>query len=163
MCGLRPRSLTNRIRRPRQQDKGNNPTSDYLRHRLSRVAPDSRGRTQLHQPPELLKGVLHCFYHDIYGLRPMSRGLRNEDIWRKWLRAATVPVDALAVHLRLRFLAEDVFIEVVHELAEQVQLGSAFVSTAQPSPLISVTRTLTATTITRKTTTTTVTAAVSSP
>ena len=29
-------------------------------------APDSRGRTRVHQPPELLKGVLHCFYHDIY-------------------------------------------------------------------------------------------------
>ncbi len=29
-------------------------------------APESRGRTRVHEPPELLKGVLHCFCHDIY-------------------------------------------------------------------------------------------------
>jgi hypothetical protein len=28
-------------------------------------APDSRGRTRVHEPPELLKGILHCFYNDI--------------------------------------------------------------------------------------------------
>ena len=28
-------------------------------------APNSRGRTRVHEPPELLKGVLHCFYNDI--------------------------------------------------------------------------------------------------
>ena len=46
-------------------------------------APSNRGRTRVHQPPELLKGVLHCFYHDIYGLRPMARELMNEDVWRQ--------------------------------------------------------------------------------
>jgi len=45
-------------------------------------APDSWGRTRVHEPPGLLKGVLHCFYHDIYGPRPMSRKLHNEDVWR---------------------------------------------------------------------------------
>ncbi len=46
-------------------------------------APDSRGRTRVHEPPELLKGILHCFYDEIYGPRPMARELRNEDVWRQ--------------------------------------------------------------------------------
>jgi hypothetical protein len=28
--------------------------------------PSDRGRTRIHQPPELLKGLLHCFYHNIH-------------------------------------------------------------------------------------------------
>ncbi|QSG08637.1 Transposase, IS5 family [Halapricum desulfuricans] len=46
-------------------------------------APDPRGRTRVHQPPELLKGVLHCFYRDIYGPRPMALELHNENVWRQ--------------------------------------------------------------------------------
>jgi len=90
-------------------------------------APDSRGRTRVHQPPELLKGVLHCFYHDIYGLRPMARELRNEDVWRqcgferppsRWTLSRFVTNFAL--------VAENVFTDLVHELAEQVPLGKLF-------------------------------------
>ena len=90
-------------------------------------APDSRGRTRVHQPPELLKGVLHCFYHDIYGLRPMARELRNEDVWRqcgferppsRWTLSRFITDFAL--------VAENVFITLVHELAEQVPLGKLF-------------------------------------
>jgi len=43
-------------------------------------APSDRGRTWVHEPPELLKGVLHCFYNDIYGPRPMARELHSEDV-----------------------------------------------------------------------------------
>ncbi len=82
-------------------------------------APDSRGRTRVHEPPELLKGVLHCFYNDIYGLRPMARELRNEDIWQqcgferppsRWTLSRFITDFAL--------VAEDIFIKLVHELAE---------------------------------------------
>lgn len=44
----------------------------------------NRGRTRVLEPPELLKGVLHCFYYEIYGPRPMARELRNEDVWRQY-------------------------------------------------------------------------------
>ena len=90
-------------------------------------APDSRGRTRVHQPSKLLKGVLHCFYHDIYRLRPMARELRNEDIWRqcgferppsRWTLSRFITDFAC--------VAEDVFIELVHELAEQIPLGKLF-------------------------------------
>ena len=90
-------------------------------------APDSRGRTRVHEPPELLKGVLHCFYNDIYGLRPMARELRNEDVWRqcgferppsRWTLSRFITDFAL--------VAEDIFIKLVHELAEQVPLGKLF-------------------------------------
>jgi hypothetical protein len=30
-------------------------------------APSDRGRTRIHEPPELLKGLLHCFYHNEEG------------------------------------------------------------------------------------------------
>jgi hypothetical protein len=90
-------------------------------------APDSRGRTRVHEPPELLKGVIYCFYNGIYGLRPMARELRNEDVWRqcgferppsRWTLSRFITDFAL--------VAEDIFIELVHELAEQVPLGKLF-------------------------------------
>jgi len=44
-------------------------------------APASRGRTRVHEPPELLKGFLHCYYKCIYGTRPVTRELRNTLTW----------------------------------------------------------------------------------
>lgn len=90
-------------------------------------APADRGRTRVHEPPELLKGVRHCFYHDIYGPRPMARELHNENVWRQcdferppsWRMLSRFIGDFALV-------AEDVFIELVQELAEQVPLGKLF-------------------------------------
>ncbi|MCU4744822.1 transposase [Halobacteria archaeon AArc-xg1-1] len=90
-------------------------------------APDSRGRTRVHDPPELLKGVLHCFYRDIYGLRPMERELRNEDVWRQCgfeRPPSRWTLDRFITDFAV--VAEEVFIELVHELAEQVPLGKLF-------------------------------------
>src|SRR6056297_3058096 len=44
-------------------------------------APAKSGRTREHEPPELMRGFLHCYYHDIYGIRPVERELRNTVIW----------------------------------------------------------------------------------
>jgi len=33
------------------------------------------GRPRDHEPPELMRGFLHCYYHDIYGIRPVEREL----------------------------------------------------------------------------------------
>jgi hypothetical protein len=90
-------------------------------------APDPRGRTRVHQPPELLKGVLHCFYRDIYGPRPMARELHNEDVWRQCGFESPPSRRTLSRFITdFELVAEDVFIEVVHELAEQVPLGKLF-------------------------------------
>ena len=40
-------------------------------------APTKTGRTRDHEPPELLRGFLHCYYKDIYGIRPLERELQN--------------------------------------------------------------------------------------
>jgi hypothetical protein len=90
-------------------------------------APDPRGRTRVHDPPELLKGVLHCFYHDIYGPRPMARELHNEDVWRQCGFERPPSRRTLSRFITdFELVAEDVFIELVHELAEQVPLGKLF-------------------------------------
>jgi hypothetical protein len=39
--------------------------------------PVETGRTREHEPPELMRGFLHCYYHDIYGIYPVERGLWN--------------------------------------------------------------------------------------
>ncbi|SDN52515.1 hypothetical protein SAMN05192554_1565, partial [Haloarchaeobius iranensis] len=44
-------------------------------------APAETGRTRDHEPPELMRGFLHCYYHDIYGIRPVERELRNTVVW----------------------------------------------------------------------------------
>jgi len=90
-------------------------------------APDPRGRTRVHEPPELLKGVLHCFYHDIYGPRPMTRELRNEDVFRQCGFERPPSRRTLSRFIAdFALVAEDVFVELVHELAEQVPLGNLF-------------------------------------
>jgi len=44
-------------------------------------APSKRGRTRQHHPPELFRAFLHCYYHDIYGIRPVARKLQNTLVW----------------------------------------------------------------------------------
>ena len=90
-------------------------------------APNLRGRTRVHEPPELLKGILHCFYHDIYDPRPTARELHNEDVWRQCDFESPPSLQTLSRFIAdFELVAEDVFIELVHELAEQVPLGKLF-------------------------------------
>lgn len=89
--------------------------------------PPTRGGEHVHEPQELLKGILHCFYNDIYGLRPMARELRNENVWQQCgfgLPPSRWTVSRFITDFAL--LAEDILIELVHELAEQISLGKLF-------------------------------------
>jgi len=43
--------------------------------------PSKRGRTRVHQPPDLFCGFLHCYYEDVYGTRPVTRELQNGLVW----------------------------------------------------------------------------------
>lgn len=84
-------------------------------------------RTRVHKPPELLKGVLHCFYDNIYGPRPVARELRSEDVWRQCCFENPPSRRTLSQFITdFELVAEDVFIELVHELAEQILLGELF-------------------------------------
>ncbi len=44
-------------------------------------APSKRGRTRVHQPPDLFRGFLHCYYEDVYGTRPVTRELQYGLVW----------------------------------------------------------------------------------
>jgi len=39
-------------------------------------APASRGRTRVHEPPDLFCGFLHCYYENVYGTRSVTRELQ---------------------------------------------------------------------------------------
>ena len=44
-------------------------------------APAETGRTRDLEPPEMMRGFLHCYYKDIYGIRPVARELNNPLVW----------------------------------------------------------------------------------
>ena len=44
-------------------------------------APAETGRTRNLKPPEMTRGFLHCYYKDIYGIRPVARELNNPLVW----------------------------------------------------------------------------------
>ena len=44
-------------------------------------APASRGRTRVHEPPDLFCGFLHCYYENVYGTRPVTRELQHSLVW----------------------------------------------------------------------------------
>jgi len=44
-------------------------------------APAETGRTRDLEPPEMMRGFLHCYYKDIYGIRPVARELNNTVVW----------------------------------------------------------------------------------
>ena len=43
--------------------------------------PSEAGRTRDHEPSELMRGFLHCYYKNIYGIRPVTRELQNTFVW----------------------------------------------------------------------------------
>jgi len=44
-------------------------------------APSKRGRTRVHEPPDLFRGFLHCYYEDVYGTRPVARERQHGLVW----------------------------------------------------------------------------------
>jgi len=44
-------------------------------------APARRGRTRDHHPPALFRAFLHCYYKNVYGIRPVTRELQNTVVW----------------------------------------------------------------------------------
>ncbi len=81
-------------------------------------APAQTGRTGDHEPPELMRGFLHCYYKDIYGIRPVERELRNAVVWlscgfdRPRLSTA---VDRFFTDLK--HIVDDVFTHLVEQAA----------------------------------------------
>jgi hypothetical protein len=79
-------------------------------------APAKAGRTRDHEPPEMMRGFLHCYYKDIYGIRPVERELQNTVVWLSCGFDRPPSRDAVD-----RFLAdlEQVVTDVFDHLVEQ--------------------------------------------
>jgi len=43
--------------------------------------PLAPGRTRDHHPPALFRAFLHCYYKNVYGIRPVTRELQNTVVW----------------------------------------------------------------------------------
>ena len=43
-------------------------------------APDPRGRKRVFESSELFRGLLHCFYNEIYAPQAMEQELANDDV-----------------------------------------------------------------------------------
>jgi len=44
-------------------------------------APARRANTRDHHPPALFRAFLHCYYKNVYGIRPVTRELQNTVVW----------------------------------------------------------------------------------
>jgi len=83
------------------------------------VSPRSPGRTRDHHPPALFRAFLHCYYKNVYGIRPVTRELQNTVVW-----LSVASIDRRARDAVDRFLTdlEHVVDEVFDRLVEQPRL-----------------------------------------
>jgi len=44
-------------------------------------SPRSPGANTDHHPPALFRAFLHCYYKNVYGIRPVTRELQNTVVW----------------------------------------------------------------------------------
>ncbi len=81
-------------------------------------APAETGRTREHEPPELMRRFLHCYCHDIYGIRPVERELRNTVVWLGSGFDSPPSRDAVDRFLTdLEHVVDDVFTRLVEQAA----------------------------------------------
>ena len=90
---------------------------DFLRD-YDVFAPASRGRTRIHQPPDLFCGFLHCYYEDVYGTRPVTRELQNGLVWYYCGLDKPPSRDTIDRFLTdLEHVIDDVFTQLVEQAA----------------------------------------------
>ncbi len=83
-------------------------------------APAQTGRTREHEPPELMRGFLHCYYKDIYGVRPVERELQNTVVWLSCGFDRPPSRDAVDRFLTdLEHVVDDVFDHLVEQAARR--------------------------------------------
>jgi len=90
-------------------------------------APSRRGRTRDHQPPELFRAFLHCYYNDIYGIRPIARELQNTTVWLSCEVDRPPSRDAVDRFLTdLEHVVDEVFDRLVEQAAIRGLLDMAY-------------------------------------
>ena len=81
-------------------------------------APAQTGRTREHEPPEMMRGFLHCYYKDIYGIRPVARELQSTFVWLGYGFDRPPSRDAVDRFLTdLEHVIDDVFTYLVEQAA----------------------------------------------
>ena len=90
-------------------------------------APDPRGRPREFFPPELFRGLLHCFYNDIYEPEAMAQELANDDVWRVCEFKRPPSRRTLGRFIDdLSGVVEDVFSRILQQVLIRVELGTCF-------------------------------------
>jgi hypothetical protein len=80
-----------------------------------------------HHPPELFRGFLHCYYKDIYGIRPVTRELNNDPVWLGCGFNRPPSRDAVDRFLTdLDHIVKEVFERLVKQAARRGLLDSTF-------------------------------------
>ncbi len=82
-------------------------------------APSPPGRTRDLEPPEMMRGFLHCYYKDIYGVRPGERELQNTFVWLGCGFDRPPSRDAVDRFLTdLEHVVDELFAQLVEQAAE---------------------------------------------
>ena len=90
-------------------------------------APSPSGRTRDYEPPELMRGFLHCYYKDIYGIRPVARELQKPLVWLSCGFDRPPSRDAVDRFLTdLEHVVDDVFDRLVEQAAIRGLLDSTY-------------------------------------
>jgi hypothetical protein len=90
-------------------------------------APDPRGRPREFEPPELFRGLLHCFYNDIYEPTAMAQELANDDIWPVCDFDRPPSRRTISRFINdLSGVVEDVFSRILRQVLGRVELGTCF-------------------------------------
>jgi len=90
-------------------------------------APSKRRRTRVHEPPDLFRGFLHCYYEDVYGTRPVARELRHGLVWYYCGLDNPPSRDTIDRFLTdLEHVSNDVFTRLVKQAATRGLLDSTY-------------------------------------
>ena len=107
------------------------PLSEYLSFEFLLeyyvFAPACRGRTRVHEPPELFRGFFHCYYEDVCGTRPVARELQKPLVWLSCGFDRQLSRDTVDRFLTdLEYVVDDAFDHLVEQAAARGLLDSTY-------------------------------------
>jgi len=86
--------------------------------RSERGSPPLAGGERRSSPPALFRAFLHCYYKNVYGIRPVARKLQNTVVW---LSVASIDrrriIRSIASVTDLEHVVDEVFDQRVEQAA----------------------------------------------
>jgi hypothetical protein len=100
-------------------------------------APALRGRTRVHQPPDLFCGFLRCYYENVYDTRTVARELQHSLVWYYYRLDKPPSRDMVDRFLTdLEHVVDDVFDRLVEQAAARGVLDSThFIGSTHIKPI----------------------------